>query len=99
MVGGTGIDDDDDAEPVNRARALRSCLHGVGRVRIPIIILLYRILYYNGQGFENVFEMCRTAVILRHFFFNSKSTHLRVILSSMVIRKEKKTIHLRHIST
>lgn len=46
MVGsGTGIDGDgdgdDDAEPVNRARAARCCLHGLGRVRIPIIILYY----------------------------------------------------------
>lgn len=46
MVGGTGIDDyDDDAEPVNRARASRCCLHGLGRVRIPIL-LYYYVEYY-----------------------------------------------------
>lgn len=69
MVGGTGIDDD--AEPVNRARASRCCLHGLGRVRIPIL-LLCRILYYNGQGFENVSDRPLLFYEDRDIFFNSK---------------------------
>lgn len=56
---GTGIDDDDDVEPVNRARAA-ALLSSRSRAEFASRLLYYIYkyttakCYYNGQGFENV---------------------------------------------